>query len=120
MTSLIIEVISFTSIVPTCRLTLLLLARSNVTKGKQPIFPSKVKTPFSNLGRQVTQEYELRDVVPAPTSTIRLISISKQTVPVRFASQKEPLLINENMVKKTLKSWIPMQALLFKHVNTPL
>jgi hypothetical protein len=50
MTSLIIEVMDFTSIVPAGRLTLLLLAHPNVTKGKHLIFPSKVQTPLSNLG----------------------------------------------------------------------
>jgi hypothetical protein len=67
-----------------------------------------------------TQEHELRDVVLALTSAVRLIFVRKQVVPLRFASQKEPLFINKNMIKKTLKSWITMQALMIKHVNTIL
>jgi hypothetical protein len=56
MTSLVMELMGFTSIVPAGRLTLVLLARSNVTKGKHPIFPSKVQTPFSNHGREVAHK----------------------------------------------------------------
>jgi hypothetical protein len=74
---------------------------------------------FKSWMKGDTQEHELRDVVLALTSMVRLIFIGKQIVPLRFVSKK-PLLINENMMKKTLKSWITMQALMFKHVNTPL
>jgi hypothetical protein len=49
------ELIGFISIVSAGLLTLDLFAGSYVTKGKQPIFPSKVQFPLeSNLGRART------------------------------------------------------------------
>jgi hypothetical protein len=54
-----------------------------------------------------TQEHELRDVVLTLTSTVRLIFVGKQIVPLRFVSKKEPLLINENMIKRLLNLGLP-------------
>jgi hypothetical protein len=53
--SFVMELIGFISIVPAGLLTLDLFAGSYVTKGKQPIFPSKVQFLLeSNLGRART------------------------------------------------------------------
>jgi hypothetical protein len=53
-TSLLMWAIGFTSHVPVCPFTLLLLARSSITREKHPIFPSKIQTPPSNIGQPRT------------------------------------------------------------------
>jgi hypothetical protein len=54
MTSLVMQVMGITSIVPARCITLFLLTCLYVTKGKHRTFPSKMQTPFLNLGLAVT------------------------------------------------------------------